>query len=142
MTNPIRNIWKRIFLRNANLTPDVSHILTNTTKGKTLANSLEVARSSAQRSKGLLGRDSLATGGGLWIVPCESVHTFWMRFAIDLVYVDRALRVKKTRSAVGPWRISACLSAHSVIELPAGVVRETDTQRGDQLQITPTQSFS
>lgn len=114
--------------------------LINATRNTTLATSLEVARTSAERSKGLLGRDALPSGCGLWIVPCESVHTFWMRFPIDLVYVDRSLRVKKVRHAVGPWRMSACLSAHSVLELPAGIILKSGTQAGDQLQIFPAGS--
>ena len=111
--------------------------VTNLTRHTVLASCLEVADSSAKRSKGLLGRDGLAVGGGLWILPCESVHTFWMRFAIDLVYIDRKHRIKKVRSSVGPWRISACLSAHSVIELPAGTIQATQTQRGDTLEFAP-----
>ena len=66
-----------------------------------LATRLEVADSGPKRNKGLLGRDGLAPGEGLWIVPCESVHTFFMRFPIDLVYLDRKNTVKKVRSAVG-----------------------------------------
>ena len=103
-----------------------------------LATRLEVADSGPKRSKGLLGRDGLNSGGGLWIVPCESVHTFFMQFPIDLVYLDRKNRVKKTRSAVGPWRLSACLTAHSVLELPAGTIASTLTQTGDILDFTPT----
>jgi uncharacterized membrane protein (UPF0127 family) len=71
----------------------------------------------------------------MWIVPCEAVHTFFMQFAIDLVYIDRKHRVRKVRSCVPPWRISACLSAHSVVELPAGTVQATQTERGDELEI-------
>jgi uncharacterized membrane protein (UPF0127 family) len=102
-----------------------------------LATNLEVADSGPKRNKGLLGREGLAPGEGLWIVPCESVHTFFMRFPIDLVYLDRNNMVKKVKSAVGPWRLSACLSAHSILELPAGTIRETQTQRGDSLEFAP-----
>jgi uncharacterized membrane protein (UPF0127 family) len=58
-----------------------------------------------------------------------------MRFPIDLVYLGRDKRVKKVRSAVPAWRFSACLSAHSVLELPAGTVERTNTEKGDQLEI-------
>ena len=109
----------------------------NRTRGTVLATRLETANTSRTRSKGLLGRDQLAPGEGLWIVPCESVHTFFMRFAIDLVYIDRRFRVRKVRHAVGPWRMSACLLAHSVIELPAGTVAATRTVRGDVLEFMP-----
>lgn len=106
----------------------------NLTRGTTLATQVEVAGSGESRRKGLLGRDGLGPGEGLWIVPCESVHTFFMRFAIDLVYLDGKHRVRKVRSAVGPWRLSACLTAHSILELPAGVVQASRTERGDQVE--------
>jgi len=98
---------------------------------------MELADNGPKRNKGLLGREGLAPGEGLWIVPCESVHTFFMRFPIDLVYLDRNNKVRKLRSSVGPWRLSACLSAHSILELPAGTIRATQTQRGDSLEFSP-----
>ena|ERR1700752_2478474 len=106
----------------------------NLTSDTVLASHAEIADQPASRNKGLLGRTGLGFGEGLWIVPCESVHTFFMKFPIDLVYIDRNKKVKKVRSAVGPWRLSACLSAHSIIELPAGVVHDTRTAPGDQLE--------
>ena len=110
----------------------------NLTRETVLATALEVAGSGATRRKGLLGRDGLAPGEGLWIVPCESVHTFFMRFPIDLVYLDRNHRVRKVRHAVGAWRLSACLSAHSILELPAGSIRATRTECGDMIEIGPS----
>ncbi len=114
--------------------PDQRFLVTNPARGTVLASRLEVSDSGPKRNKGLLGREELAPGEGLWIVPCESVHTFFMRFAIDLVYLDRKNKIKKVRSAVGPWRLSACLTAHSVLELPAGTIKATQTQRGDVLE--------
>lgn len=107
----------------------------NLTRQTVLGTAVEVAGSGETRRKGLLGRTGLEPGGGLWIVPCESVHTFFMRFPIDLVYLDRKNRVRKVRHAVGPWRLSACLTAHSVLELPAGTARESGTVRGDLVEI-------
>ena len=107
----------------------------NRTKGTEIALRLEVADSPSKRSKGLLGRNELPYGSGIWIVPCESVHTFWMRFSIDLIYIDRGLRVKKVSHCVKPWRISACLSASSVIELPCGAIAQSKTEVGDELEI-------
>jgi uncharacterized membrane protein (UPF0127 family) len=118
-------------------TPDPRLRAANVTRGTVVATFLELADTGAKRNKGLLGREGLAAGEGLWIVPCESVHTFFMQFAIDLVYLDRNHRVKKVRRAVGPWRVSACLSAHSILELPAGTIEASGTERGDQLQISP-----
>lgn len=111
--------------------------IVNVTRNTDVAVKAEVAASSVKRSKGLLGRQGLEPGGGMWIVPCESVHTFFMQFPLDLVYLDKKHRVKKIRSNVAPWRLSACLSAHSVIELPAGTIRETETCAGDQLELSP-----
>lgn len=105
----------------------------NTTRQTELGNRIETADRGPRRRKGLLGRDGLAPGQGLWIVPCEAVHTFAMRFPIDLVYLDRRRRVLKVRHSVPPGRISACLRAHSVIELPAGTVRQAQVSAGDEL---------
>lgn len=113
---------------------------TNVTRGSVLATHMEVAASGPKRRKGLLGRTSLPPGEGLWIVPCESVHTFFMRFPIDLVYLDRENRIRKVRNAVGAWRLSVCFSAHSVLELPAGAVRGSETRRGDIVEFTPVDS--
>ena len=109
----------------------------NLTRQTVLADRLEVADHGANRRKGLLGRNGLSPGEGLWIKPCEAVHTFCMRFAIDLVYVDRKHRIRKVRSNVRPWRMSACLTAHSVIELPSGTIQATQTQAGDRLEFSP-----
>jgi len=117
--------------------PDVRMQVLNVTRQTFLATHMEVADSGPKRNKGLLGRDGLAQGEGLWIVPCEAVHTFAMRFAIDLVYLDRNRKIKKLRSAVPPWRLSGCLTAHSIIELPPGTITYTKTQRGDTLEFSP-----
>jgi len=118
-------------------TVEVRFLVRNLTRNTILATCLEQACTGAARSKGLLGRKGLPPGGGLWIVPCESVHTFWMQFPIDLVYIDRKKRVKKLRSNVPPWRLSACLSAHSIIELPAGTIEATLTRVDDSLEFSP-----
>jgi uncharacterized protein len=107
----------------------------NLTRNTQIADKAEIARSGAKRSKGLLGRKGLEPGEGMWIIPCEAIHTFFMQFPIDLIYLDREHCVRKVRSDVPSWRLSACLSAHSVIELPAGTIRETYTQEGDILEI-------
>jgi len=117
--------------------PDARLQVLNLTRGTVLATGLEVANTGATRNKGLLGRKGLAPGEGLWIVTCESVHTFFMQFPIDLVYLDRNNRIKKVRSGVPPWRLSACLSAHSILELPSGTIRESQTQTGDTLEFAP-----
>ncbi|HZD49469.1 MAG TPA: DUF192 domain-containing protein [Silvibacterium sp.] len=123
-------------MRQRQTKPAGSLRISNLTRQMELACRVEVADHGAKRRKGLLGRDGLPAGEGLWIVPCEAVHTFGMRFAIDLVYVDRNLRVKKVKSNVPPWRLSACLSAHSVLELSPGTIRNTQTKPGDMLEFS------
>lgn len=117
--------------------PDVRWKIVNLTRQTILADRAKVADDAATRNKGLLGRNGLEPGEGLWITPCEAVHTFFMRFAIDLVYVDRHKQVRKVRSHVTPWRMSACLSAHSIVELPSGTVHATQTKPGDRLEFSP-----
>ncbi len=107
----------------------------NLTRKVELADRAEVADTSAKRRTGLLKHTGLEPGEGLWIVPCESVHSFFMKFTIDVLYLDRKHRVKKIRPEMAPWRISGCLTAHSVLELPAGTITRTGTVRGDQLEI-------
>lgn len=134
-TKSTGSLLDRLRSRSA-VKPDVRLKISNLTRKVTLAASVDVADRGARRRKGLLGRDGLAREEGLWIVPCEAVHTFGMRFAIDLVYLDRGRKVKKVRSNVAPMRLSGCLSAHSVLELAAGTVHRTGTQPGDLLEFS------
>jgi uncharacterized membrane protein (UPF0127 family) len=105
----------------------------NLTRATLVASHALVARTSQERRTGLLKRESLNQGEGLYIAPCEAVHTFFMKFAIDVLYLDRTRKVLKIRRALGPWRISACLRAYGVLELPAGTAASTGTRPGDQL---------
>lgn len=109
-------------------------VVTNVTKGTTLADRADKANTSEKRRKGLLKHTSLPKGEALWIAPCEAIHSFWMKFAIDVLYLNKKKKVLKIRHSMVPWRISACLRAHSVLELPAGMAKETQTQKGDQLE--------
>ena len=108
--------------------------------GTTVAGRVQVAGTSALRRKGLLAHTSLGADDGLWIVPCESVHTIGMKFPIDLVYLDRNHRVRKRRPNVPSWRFSVCLSAHSVLELAAGTIARTGLHVDDQLQLIPLEA--
>ena len=109
--------------------------LMNARTGEAVADAAELAVTSASRRRGLLGRDGLDPGAALIIAPCNSVHTFFMRFAIDVVYVDRAGRVRKIVRALRPWRISAAMSAYAVIELGAGSLDGCDIECGDRLYV-------
>ncbi len=110
-------------------------LVRNQTRSTVLADAGDIADTSAKRRTGLLKHERLAKGEGLWIVPCESVHTFFMKFPIDLVYLDRKKIVRKVRRAVPPWRLSACFAAHSILELPAGAIDATGTAVGDEISI-------
>jgi len=107
----------------------------NQTRNTVLADAADMADTSEKRRTGLLKHERLERGEGLWIVPCESVHTFFMKFPIDLVYLDKKKIVRKVRNAVPAWRVSACLTAHSILELPAGTIEQTGTRVGDELTV-------
>ncbi|MCC7154474.1 MAG: DUF192 domain-containing protein [Bryobacterales bacterium] len=107
----------------------------NRSRGSQLASRATVADTSEVRRRGLLGRTSLDAGQGLWIVPCEAVHCWFMKFTIDVLFLNKQKVVLKTRPSLRPWRMSACLRAHSVVELPEGMIETTGTSAGDQIEI-------
>jgi uncharacterized membrane protein (UPF0127 family) len=116
---------------------DPEYTVINETRKCTVANRVRKASTSATRRKGLLGVTHLDEHSGLWIVPCEGVHTFFMRIPIDVVFLDRDSRVRKIRPNLGAWRMSLCLTARSVLELAAGAMQKSGTQVGDRLILTP-----
>jgi uncharacterized protein len=107
----------------------------NTTRDIMLADRATIADTSRTRKIGLLKHASLEPGDGLWITPCEAVHTIGMKFPIDVLFLDKKRRVVKIRSAMPRWRMSAAFSAHSVLELPSGTAAATETRAGDQLEL-------
>jgi uncharacterized membrane protein (UPF0127 family) len=114
-----------------------NHVLENVRTRRVVAAQLLAAFDSASRRQGLLGRDGLPPDSALIIAPSNAVHTFFMRFAIDIAFVRRDGRVIKVRSAVRPYRLAASLRAFAVIELPAGALEQSDTMRGDTLICRP-----
>ena len=94
-----------------------------------------IADTSRARRTGLLNHTGLRRGEGLWIVPCEGVHTFGMKFAIDLVFLDKRKTVVKLRRNVAKRRIAFSLRAHSVLELPVGAIDASGASLGDQLEL-------
>ena len=107
----------------------------NATRGTLLAHRLEWAGTSETRRRGLLGRDGLAPGDGLYLVPCPWIHTFGMRFAIDVAFLAADGRVVSVHEALAPNRLSRLvLRAEGVLELPAGTLAETGTRRGDRVR--------
>jgi uncharacterized membrane protein (UPF0127 family) len=106
----------------------------NPNRACTLADRADIADTSAKRRTGLLKHTGLEPGEGLWIAPCEGVHTFGMKFAIDVVFLNRQKKILKIRPNMVRGRISFSLLAHSVLELPAGTLEKTGTIAGDQLE--------
>src|SRR5437764_1524259 len=87
------------------------------------------------RTKGLLGRSRLDDDEGLWIQPTNSIHMFFMRFPIDVVYANAEGRVLKLVSGIRPWRVSACRGAKVALELPVGAIARSGVRVGDHLVI-------
>jgi uncharacterized membrane protein (UPF0127 family) len=111
-------------------------MLWNERSGRPLATHLEGAFDSGSRRRGLLGRDGLAEGAALIIAPCQAIHTFRMRFPIDVVFADRQGLVVGVRSNVGARRLAGAWRAFATIELPAGAARDADMRVGDRLVVT------
>jgi uncharacterized membrane protein (UPF0127 family) len=107
--------------------------VTNSTRAALLADRAERATRFIERLTGLLGRAQLDAGEGLQIVPCNCIHTFFMRFPIDVIFLDGAQRVLKIAPRTPPWRVIGCSQARSVLELPAGTVEKTGTRPADEL---------
>ena len=109
--------------------------LTNTRHDRIVARTLLTAFDSKSRRKGLLDHETLPEGSALIIAPSQAIHTFSMRFAIDVAFVSKDGRVLKVRPAVPPRRIAVAVRAFAVIELPAGALEASDTKAGDLLRI-------
>ena len=102
-----------------------------------VAVSVEIAATRTSRRRGLLGRDRLEEASAMLLAPCAAVHTAGMRFAIDVVFVDRQGFAVKIVRDLRPWRISLATGARAVIEMPAGSLRQGQVLPGDRLYLTP-----
>ncbi len=108
--------------------------LVNASRGTVVASRAEKAESYWARLMGLMGRRSLPEDGALLITPCSSVQTFFMRFAIDIVFLDRGGEVVKVVPALKPYRAAfGGRGAHSALELPAGTAAKRGIGAGDRL---------
>lgn len=117
--------------------------ISNVTRATILADRAEYARGPWRRFVGLMGREAFPAGSALIFAPCTGVHTAFMRFPIDLVYIRRATEgqggtVVRLRECLRPFRI-APMWADMVVELPAGTIARTATEVGDQLVCTLSQ---
>jgi uncharacterized membrane protein (UPF0127 family) len=108
----------------------------NQRTGKVVATSIEEAGNPWQAFKGLMLRKDLPNGHGMIFRPARGIHTHFMRFPIDLIFLDKSNRVVKIRPAMGPWRFDFT-NADAVIEMKAGAAASNDIQPGDQLLIEP-----
>jgi len=112
--------------------------ISNPVRQSVLGDRIGVADTTLTRFVGLMGRGSLAPGHGLLIRPSNGVHTLWMRFAIDVLLLDREHRVLSVYGDLRPFRVTAInWKASSALELPSGTIAATNTQLGDQLQLAP-----
>ena len=116
--------------------PMDSFELTNETRETCVCSFVEVAGDLWHRMKGLLGRDGLPEGHGLLILSCNSIHTFFMRFPIDVVFLDGKGSVVRIRKDLKPFRCcSGGIRARMVLEMAAGEIDESVTRVGDRLRM-------
>lgn len=109
----------------------------NDTRQTPLVEGGRLARSLWSRARGLLGTRSLASGDGLLLCPCSSIHSFFMRYAFDALFLDRSGRIVHIIDSMAPNRVSRpVFSARCVLELPAGTIRATSTRLGDRIRWT------
>jgi len=115
------------------LAPPRLRLINERTNG-TVASIVELAVTRSDRKRGLLGRPGLDASAALMLAPCPAVHTAFMQFTIDVVFVDRDGRVRKIVRGLAPWRMSASLGAYAAIEFTAG--GERDLVPGDRLYLS------
>ena len=115
--------------------PQAPWRLVNARNDLVVADHIVPAFEPAQRRKGLLGRDHLEEGHAMIVAPSSAVHTWFMRFSIDIAFVTGAGAVLKARSQVAPWRFSACWGALAAVELPAGTLDRSGVVAGDTLSV-------
>ena len=103
-----------------------------------IADLVEVADTRKTRRRGLLGRDRLEDNAAMMLVPCAAVHTAFMRFPIDVAFIDRDGQVLRIVRDLAPWRIAIAPRAHAVVEFAGGCLNGRDVQVGDHLYLAPT----
>jgi uncharacterized protein len=113
-------------------------LLVNATRGSVICE-VVVADKPVSRLRGLMGRKGLASGEGLLLTPAPSIHTAFMRFAIDVVFLDRQLKVLRLVDGLRPWRAAAA-RAHCALELAAGELASLEVEVGDQLRVVGASS--
>ncbi len=112
-------------------------MLINARTGKSVASSVEIATTRAQRRRGLLGRDGLRAGSAFVLTPCRAVHTIGMRFPIDVIFIDDGGEVVKLVERLEGWRMAMAGAAAITIELWVGALQAADVHVGDRLCLAP-----
>ena len=108
----------------------------NRTRGSTLATQARRADSFAARGRGLMMAPPLPEGGGLVIEPCNSIHMFFMRYPLDIVFLDKVGEVLFMYRGIKPWRMGRVVrGARLAIELPEGSIERSGTEVGDQIEM-------
>ena len=108
----------------------------NDTRNTDLVTHGRVASRPCSRIRGLIGTAPLRAGDGLWITPCNGIHMWFMSYALDIVYLDKDMRVIAIDENMRPWRTGRIVrGGRSVLELPAGTVQATSTCVGDALSL-------
>jgi len=115
-------------------------VLVNATRKTILSDRCHFANTVLKRMVGLLNRRKLSQGEGLLLDRCYGVHTFGMRFPIDVLFLDKDLHVIRAVNALPPYRLSIVKKAVYVLELPVGALEASRTAEGDQIQIRTAQS--
>jgi uncharacterized protein len=105
----------------------------STESGKLVCERCEIADRALPRLRGLLGRDGLDPGGGMLIDPAGSVHMFFMRFPIDVVFLAQDRTVLRVEHGLAPWRVAGARKAVASLELPAGAAADAGVEEGDVL---------
>jgi uncharacterized membrane protein (UPF0127 family) len=106
-------------------------------RGTVVCERCRLADSFWSRFRGLLGRGGLEADEGLMLRPASSIHTFFMRFPIDAVFLDAELRVRHVRGDMGPWRTAASRGSRAVLELAAGESERRGVTEGERLELVP-----
>jgi uncharacterized protein len=125
---------KRHFLQPYLRGPEAGWIVRNDSSGERLAASIVPAFDRKTRNRGLLGLEAFPVGAAMVLAPCSGIHTWFMRFPIDVIFVDRAGRVLRVGRTVAPFRVVLSLRAFAAIELAAGA--SVGTRVGDMLAVT------
>ncbi len=119
-------------------TQDMAHsahkLIVNATSRTVICDDVTIADRVLSRVRGLLGRSGMRNGEGLLLSPAPSIHTAFMRFPIDAIFLNRELEVIKLVRSMKPWRAAAARNAHAVLELEAGAIAHRGIRLGDRLQ--------